>query len=134
MVVGDFGDMPALGDPLRQAPSRGKTASTLELLSDPMGVDFKPYLIRVLAAVRRNWFAVIPESARMGRRGKVILQFSVDREGQVPKLVIAMPSGAEPLDRAAVAGISASVPLPPLPKEYTGNQIRLQLSFAYNMQ
>lgn len=134
MVVGDIGEMASMGDPLRQAPMRSKTASTLELLSDPMGVDFKPYLIRVLAAVRRNWFAVIPESARMGRRGKVVLQFSVDRDGGVPKLVIAMPSGAEPLDRAAVAGISASVPLPPLPKEFTGNQIKLQLAFAYNMQ
>ena len=31
-----------------------------------MGVDFKPYLIRVLSAVKRNWMAVVPESARLG--------------------------------------------------------------------
>ena len=41
-----------------------------EDLSDPMGVDFKPYLIRILTAVRRNWFAVIPESARLGRAAR----------------------------------------------------------------
>jgi len=35
-------------------PNKG--SSSLELLSDPMGVDFRPYLVRVLAAVRRNWF------------------------------------------------------------------------------
>jgi TonB family protein len=97
-----------------------------------MGVDFKPYLIRILATVRRNWFAVMPESVHMGRRGKCILQFAIDRSGQVPKLVISMPSGADPLDRAAVAGISASVPFPPLPNEFKGTQIRLQFAFSYN--
>jgi TonB family protein len=129
--VGDIDQPPSLGDALRQAPSPGKTASRLELLSDPMGVDFKPYLIRILAMVRRNWFAVIPESARLGRHGRVTLQFAIDRDGQVPKLVIAMPSGAEALDRAAVAGISASVPFPPLPKEFPGQQVRLQFAFEY---
>jgi TonB family protein len=114
-------------------PSPGKIGSSLELLSDPEGVDFKPYLIKVLSSVRRNWFAVIPESAKFGRRGKVLIQFSIDREGNVPKLVIAMPSGADALDRAAVAGISASNPFPPLPAEFRGEQIRLQFSFLYNM-
>jgi TonB family protein len=98
-----------------------------------MGVDFRPYLIRVLAAVRRNWFAVMPESARMGMRGKAVIQFAIAKNGSVPKLVIQMPSGSEHLDRAAVAGISASNPFPPLPEEFRGNQIRLQLVFAYNM-
>jgi TonB family protein len=104
-----------------------------ELLSDPLGVDFKPYLIQVVAAVRRNWMAVIPESGRMGRRGLVQLQFSIDRQGRVPKLVIATASGTEAFDRAAVAGVSASNPFPPLPSDYKGDQIRLQLSFAYNI-
>jgi TonB family protein len=103
-------------------------------MSDPMGVDFKPYLIRILALVRRNWFAVIPESARLGNRGLVQLQFIIDRNGQVPKLVIATPSGSEALDRAAVAGISASVPFPPLPGEFKGREIRLQFAFKYNVK
>lgn len=133
--VGDSGadaDAGAADAPM-QPGSRGRQASSLELLSDPMGVDFKPYLIRVLAAVRRNWFAVIPESARFGRRGKVVIQFAISRNGAVPKLVIAMPSGTEALDRAAVAGISASNPFPPLPPEFRGDQIRLQLAFSYNV-
>lgn len=134
MIVGDADQSPSLGDQLHRPASQGKTASSLQLLSDPMGVDFKPYLIRILATVRRNWFAVIPESVRLGRRGKVTLQFAIDRNGGVPKLVIATPSGTESLDRAAVAGISASVPFPPLPKEFQGQQIRLQFAFQYNMQ
>lgn len=136
LTVGDLGDgVGGLGEGVQLPPSPGRTGSQLELLSDPEGVDFRPYLIRVLAAVRRNWFAVIPESARIGNlRGRVFVQFAIDRKGSVPKLVISVPSGSQPLDRAAVAGISASNPFPPLPAEFKGEQIRLQFTFSYNMR
>lgn len=131
MTVGDILDEPSPAE-LHQRPAPGLPRSQIELLSDPQGVDFKPYLIRVLSAVKRNWFAVIPESAHLGRHGRVQLIFAIDRGGKVPKLVISLPSGAGELDRAAVAGVSASIPFPPLPPEFRGDQIRLQLSFQYN--
>ena len=116
-------------------PGPTDSGSLLELLSDPRGVDFRPYLTQVLASVRRNWLAVIPESARLGMsRGRTLIQFSVDRTGAVPKLVIAKSSGTAPLDRAAVAGISASNPFPPLPNEFLGRDIRLQFTFLYNIR
>ena len=133
LVIGDNTDEPGLGQQLGRIPAPGRQASQVELLSDPQGVDFKPYLIRVLAAVRRNWFSVIPESVRFGRQGRVVIQFSISKAGSVPKLVIANASGTEALDRAAVAGISASNPFPPLPPEFKGDQIRVQLVFSYNV-
>jgi TonB family protein len=114
--------------------AQGGFSAAPQLLSDPKGVDFRPYLIQVVTAVRRNWFAVMPESARMGRRGTVLIQFIIDKRGGVPKLVIADSSGIEAFDRAAVAGVSASTPFLPLPAEYKGDQIRLQLAFTYNGQ
>ncbi len=134
LTVGDTDSIPSLADELRQAPAPGINKSSLELLSDPQGVDFKPYLIRILATVRRNWMSIIPESARLGRRGRVVLQFIVSKDGSVPKLVIALPSGADALDRAAVAGVSASTPFPPLPTEFKGREVRLQFAFTYNMK
>jgi TonB family protein len=134
LVVTDILDLPTGADAtLSQSPQKRQAGSTLELLSDPQGVDFKPYLIRVLAAVRQNWFAVIPESVKYGQRGRVVIQFAISQQGNVPKLVISLPSGTDALDRAAVAGISASNPFPPLPREFKGDTIRLQLSFLYNM-
>lgn len=105
----------------------------MQLLSDPENVDFRPYMQQVLAVVRRQWFAIIPQIARTGRQGIVVLQFSVDRGGQVPKLVIANTSGTVAFDQAAVASVSASNPFPPLPAEYKGTEIRLQLAFSYNV-
>jgi TonB family protein len=108
--------------------------SALELESDPQGADFKPYLTRILAIVRRNWFSVLPDSARMGiLRGRTTVQFIVNRDGSIPKLVIADSSGLQPLDRAAIAGLSMSNPLPPLPADFKGGLIRLQFSFNYNV-
>jgi len=135
IVVGDIDQPPILPESQKLPPLPGRAGSSLELLSDPQGVDFKPYLMQILARVRRNWFAVIPESARlMGNRGVATLQFIIDRNGQVPKLVIAVPSGSESLDRAAVAGISASVPFPPLPPDFKGKEVRLQFAFKYNVK
>lgn len=132
-IVGDTGDSTTSIPNLSNLPSPGRIGSNLQLLSDARGIDFKPYLIQVLTAVRRNWLAIIPESARLGRRGRVLIQFAIDRSGGVPKLVIAEGAGTDALDRAAVAAISASYPFPPLPAEYQGDQIRVQLAFAYNL-
>jgi TonB family protein len=134
LSVGDVEQPPELPETVRTPQLPGTPGSSLNMLSDPMGVDFKPYLIEVLARVRKNWLAVIPENARLGNRGVVLLQFIIDRNGQVPKLVIAMPSGTESLNLAAVAGVQASIPFPPLPKDFKGREVRLQFSFKYNVK
>ncbi len=119
------------GNAVDLPPSPGTQPNNMQLLSDPMGVDFRPYLTQVLTAVKRNWMRVWPESARMGRTGKVSIQFSIDRRGMVPKLVIATPSGVDSLDRAAIAAISQTVPFPPLPTQFRGDLIKLQMNFNY---
>lgn len=132
-IVGDIGASRLNTPSSNQAPSPGRSGSNLQLLSDAKGVDFRPYLIQVLTVVRRNWLAILPQSARLGQRGRVLIQFAIDRNGAVPKLVIAEGAGTESLDRAAVAAVSASYPFPPLPAEYKGDEIRLQFAFSYNM-
>ncbi len=130
VIVRDMDQPPDLPS-TRQPGQQQQPGSSLELLSDTKGADFKPYLIQVLALVKKNWYAVIPESAHLGNHGLVEIQFIIDRSGDVPKLVIATPSGSEALDKAAVAGIGASQPFPPFPKDFNGQQLRLQLAFRY---
>ncbi|HLK49213.1 MAG TPA: energy transducer TonB [Bryobacteraceae bacterium] len=133
IVVGDDGvGTGGLGPGIKQSPSAGRLQTPMQLLSDSMGADFRPYMLQILQTVRRNWFAVMPESARLGRRGTVALQFAVAKDGTVTKIVFATNSGVDSLDRAAVASISMANPMPPLPVEFRGSVIRLQLTFAYN--
>jgi TonB family protein len=103
------------------------------ILSDTRGVDFGPYLARIVYIVKRNWLAVIPESARLGEKGRVGIVFEILKDGSVPQLRLVASSGSDPLDRAALNGIHASAPFPPLPQEFTGNHLVLQFIFLYNL-
>ncbi|HWC96038.1 MAG TPA: TonB family protein [Candidatus Sulfopaludibacter sp.] len=133
LTIGDQGALGSGYGGMNQSPTNGKPGAALQLLSDPQGADFLPYIRQILQTIKRNWLAVQPESVRMGRRGKVVVQFVVRKDGVVDKVVFEEHSGADPLDRAAVAGISASNPLPALPPEFKGDRIVLRLNFMYNM-
>ncbi len=114
-------------------PSPGRPRIDYDLKFDPQGVDFKPYIARVLAIISRNWFAVYPESAKLGTRGQVKLEFAIAKDGTITKVAFSWQSGTQALDHAAVAAISASNPLPALPSEFRGDRIVLAFTFSYNL-
>ena len=103
------------------------------ILSDTRGVDFGPYLARIVYIVRRNWYAVLPESARLGEKGRVAIVFEILKDGSIGQFRLVASSGSDPLDRAAMTGIHSSAPFPPLPEEFTGNHLLLQFIFLYNL-
>jgi TonB family protein len=113
---------------------QGKVGSNIDVLSDTMGVDFGPYLSRVLQVVRQNWYTLIPEIARppLLTKGKVSIEFVIMKDGHVAGMRIISPSGAVPLDRAAWGGITASSPFAPLPAEFKGPYLALRFHFYYN--
>ncbi len=114
---------------------QGYLGGNVEILTPTEGVDFTNYIARVLASVKRNWYAVMPESARLGDRGRVVLQFHIMRNGVVPdpEPVMAGTSGKDPLDRAAVSAIRSSTPFEPLPPAFSGPYIELRFIFLYNL-
>jgi TonB family protein len=114
---------------------QGYLGGDLEMLTPTEGVDFTSYLARIVASVKRNWLSVMPESARLGEQGRVILQFRIFRDGLVPDSEPGLmgSSGKEPLDRAAVSSVRASSPFPPLPAAFSGPYIELRFMFLYNI-
>jgi TonB family protein len=101
----------------------------MSVLTDTMGVDFSPYLARVLRDVRQHWVELLPESART-KRGKAVLEFFILRDGSVAGLKIAGDSGDLGLDRSAHGSITMSNPFPPLPAEFKGPYLGLRLDFV----
>lgn len=114
---------------------QGFAGNAVTILTPTEGVDFTNYINRVLAVVKQNWYAVMPESARLGDQGKVVLQFRILRNGVVPEQepVMMGSSGKEPLDRAALSSIRASTPFEPLPSAFSGPYIELRFIFLYNI-
>lgn len=125
---GDDGDM-GLGQ--RQKNAR---VGPYEITSDTMGVDFGPYMQRVLHDVKQNWYSIIPESAMppLLKKGKVTIEFAILKNGQIAGLRYLSGSGDVALDRAAYGGITASDPFPSLPTEFGGQYLGLRFTFYYN--
>ena len=135
-----IGPMPRTGGALGGGAGGSQSAAGTygngyEILTPTEGVDFSDYMVRVIAAVRRNWYAVMPESAMLGDRGRVALQFRIMKDGNVPagEPVRLIGSGKEPLDRAAVSAIRSSNPFEPLPQAFSGPYIELRFYFLYNL-
>ena len=111
-----------------------KVLDQMEVLTDTMGVDFGPYLARVLQEVKQNWYRLIPDSAMppIMKKGKLSIQFVILKDGKVSGMQLNVTSGDTALDRAAWGGITASNPFPPLPREFPGQYIGLRFNFYYN--
>ena len=105
-----------------------------QILTPTEGVDFNDYMQRVLASVRRNWYAVMPESAQLGDRGRVVLEFSIRRDGSVP---IRSATFARVRQRASRSrgGFRDSLleSFDHLPPAFSGPEIRLRFIFLYNL-
>jgi TonB family protein len=113
----------------------GYLGGAVQMLTPTEGVDFNDYLQRVVDSVRRNWYSVMPESARLGEKGRVILQFRIMSSGSVPdpEPQLMSSSGKEALDRAAYSSIRSSSPFEPLPPAFSGPFIELRFIFLYNL-
>jgi outer membrane biosynthesis protein TonB len=133
-ALGGGGQVPS-NSGLRGGGSQGQAYGAIEMLTPTEGVDFNEYLRRVYIIVQRNWYAVMPESVRLGDKGVVSLQFKIMRNGVVPdgEPVRVSASGKEPLDRAAISSIRSSTPFEPLPPAFSGPYIELRFTYYYNL-
>ena len=126
-----FGGSGQYGSGLRpKVDNRGD----LEILSDTLGVDFGPYLERLRITVQDHWYQIMPPSAMPPemKKGMVIIEFAILKDGRIAGLRVVRPSGDTALDRAAYGGITYSEPLNPLPRNFGGDFLLLRARFYYN--
>ena len=111
--------------------ARGRQLGQMDILSDTQGVDFGPYLRGVLTVVRKNWYILIPESAEP-KKGRLAIEFAINKDGQVADMRLVASSGDVALDRPAWGSITNSNPFPALPSEFTGPYLALRFRYYYN--
>jgi TonB family protein len=121
---------------LSQGRSGAKAMDQAEILTDTMGVDFGPYLTRVVQVVRQNWYSLLPPSVYppILKQGKLSIEFVILKDGKVSGMTVHTSSGDVALDRAAWGSITDSNPFPPLPKEFPGQLLGLRFYYFYNLQ
>ena len=123
-----------MGQGLNQHPG---AAGGAEILSDTQGVDFGPYMQRVIRETYRTWDPLIPEEVNppILKRGIVEIVFTILPNGRLAPhaMILTGRSGDVALDRAAWGAIQGA-DYPPLPREFHGPYLQLKFRFQYNVQ
>ncbi|HET9363715.1 MAG TPA: energy transducer TonB [Candidatus Angelobacter sp.] len=127
----DYGSSGDYGSGLHPKTERNEG---MEILSDTLGVDFGPYMKRLHYTVQNHWDPLIPESALppVMKKGVVVIQFSIGKDGRVTGMKLISSSGDTALDRAAWGAITDAIPLPKLPAQFAGQYLELRARFYYN--
>ena len=88
--------------------------------------DFKYpfYIERLVLIVGLNWY----KPTRSVQRNPVV-HFQIERDGTITHARIVTSSGLPFVDRAALRAVIASSPLPPLPADYDGAYLGIQVAF-----
>jgi TonB family protein len=97
---------------------------------DPQGADFTAWVNHWKNEVYRNW--IVPPSTTLGGKGRVLISFTVERDGRVSGISVLETSGTPALDRAAANALRSSRLLE-LPKDFGPPQVTIQVRFIYNM-
>ncbi|HEY0784856.1 MAG TPA: TonB family protein [Acidobacteriaceae bacterium] len=122
------------GDGVNAPGAHGGMNGAVDVLSPTLGVDFGPYIQRVIYDTKRAWYPIIPPSAQppLSKQGRVLIRFKIMPDGSVKEMTLEGPSGDVSLDRAAWGGIKYGAPFPPLPKDFKGPFLELRFYFLYN--
>ena len=137
MKVGDVSDVQRTkqGFVILEVSNRGADpCADLELLSQPITAELKPYLETLKKRVREKWYKLIPRPARPPemKQGSVTIEFSVQRNGAITDPTIASGSGDIDLDKAALNAIREESPLSPLPSTTKTDHLVMRFHFQYN--
>jgi len=108
-----------------------------QILSDTQGVDFGPYLQKVIRETYRTWDPLIPEEVNppISKRGQCEIVFTILPNGRLQphQMMLTGRSGDVALDRAAWGAIEGA-DYPPLPREFHGPYLQLRFQFQYNLR
>jgi outer membrane biosynthesis protein TonB len=122
------------GPPLAQHSGADAGA---QILSDTQGIDFGPYLQRVIHETYRTWDPLIPEEVNppILKRGQCEIVFTILPNGRLQPhaMILTGRSGDVALDRAAWGAIEGA-DFPPLPREFHGPYLQLRFRFQYNIR
>jgi hypothetical protein len=107
-----------------------------QILSDTQGVDFGPYLQKVIRETYRTWDPLIPEEVNppILKRGECEIVFTILPNGRLQPhaMILTGRSGDVALDRAAWGAIEGA-DYPPLPQQFHGPYLQLRFRFQYNI-
>jgi TonB family protein len=83
------------------------------------------YLETMLQLIRRNW------NQNQGAAGTAVVKFVIRRDGALTQVEVAKPSNNVILDLESRRAVYQTGRVPPLPPQYTGQNLTIHLTFEY---
>ena len=120
------------GGGIGATPRHPGLQSGVEVLSDMQGVDFGPYLKQLKRLIIAQWYPLIPEecSPPLNKDGETLIRFTIQPNGVVSAMHLDGSTRDVAIDKAAWGGITGVGQLPPLPKEFHGDNLQLRINFV----
>jgi len=106
-------------------PGNPKGSPGIDALKEP---DFGPYMRDLQQKIKRNWEPPKGEESR-----RVVILFTIARDGRLLSKKIVKSSGLSTADRAAMSAVELSAPFKPLPVDYRESSVDIQFTFDYNV-
>lgn len=107
-----------------------------EILSDTQGVNFNPYLQRILREIYTQWIPLIPEEARppLSKSGVTMIRFTILPDGTIGAMHLDGSTHDDALNHAAWGSIVGVNQFPPLPQQFHGPNLELRIHYLVNRQ
>ena len=106
----------------------------VDVLSDTMGVDFDPYLKKIIREIYNTWLPLIPEEARppLNKGGVTQIRFTILPDGRIGAMHLDGSTHDDALNRAAWGSITGVGQFPPLPSAFHGPNLELRIHYLVN--
>jgi outer membrane biosynthesis protein TonB len=106
----------------------------VDVLSDTMGVNFDPYLKKIIREIYNTWLPLIPEEARppLNKSGITQIRFIINPDGKIGGMILEGSSHDDAINRAAWGSITGVGQFPPLPSEFHGPNLELRIHYLVN--
>lgn len=106
-------------------PGNPNGSPGIDAIKEP---DFGPYMRDLQQKIKRNWEPPKGEESR-----RVVILFTIARDGRLLSKKIAQSSGMATADKAAMSAVELSAPFKPLPADYRESSVDIQFTFDYNV-
>ena len=111
-----------LGNP---GPGNPNGAPGIDAIKEP---DFGPYMKELQRRIKMNW-----DPPKGNESKRVVLLFSIARDGRLLNVKVHRSSGLQSADNAAIEAVKLTAPFRPLPPEFKGQSVDIQFTFDYNV-
>jgi outer membrane biosynthesis protein TonB len=129
---GGFGDE---GIPRAPGVNHGMGAAP-QILSDTQGVDFNPYLNKIMREIYETWLPLIPEEARppLNKQGETQIRFIINPDGTIGGMALEDSTHDDAINHACWGSITGVNQFPPLPKQFHGPNLELRIRYFTNRE